>query len=194
MNFTPEIKAQYEHLFSTCQLKLQRMDDVDNIINRILPNQTRYETIGNPLGIPWFFIAVIHNLESSLRFDRHFHNGDPLTKRTVRVPAGRPVAGHPPFTFEESAADALTLQKLAGKPSWSLGRMLFRLEKYNGFGYRNKGINSPYLWSFSNQYERGKFVADGKFSFSAVSAQCGGATILKRLEERGIIGIPVDEL
>jgi hypothetical protein len=34
----------------------------------------------------------------------------------------------------------------------------------NGFGYRAHGINSPYLWSYSNQYHAGKFVSDGVYS------------------------------
>ena len=191
MKFTPERKTEYEQLFKTCQIRPERLGAVDAIINRILPHRDRYQAIGASLHIPWYFIAVIHSLETGLRFDRHLHNGDPLTARTIHVPKGRPLAGHPPFTFEESAIDALKLEGLDTKPSWPFARMLFRLEQYNGFGYRVRGINSPYLWSFSNQYTKGKFVADGKFSSTAVSAQCGGATLFKRMEEQGIIAIPV---
>jgi lysozyme family protein len=43
------------------------------------------------------------------------------------------------------------------------------------------------LWSFSNQYERGKFVADGKFSSTAKSQQCGAAVMLKLLADAGDI-------
>ena len=194
MIFTPEVKTEYEALFATGQINPSRVTAVDAIITRVLANRAVYEAIGDPLNhIPWYFIAAIHNLETGLRFDRHFHNGDPLTARTVRVPAGKPASGTPPFTFEESAIDALTEKGFHQKPAWPLAKMLFRMERYNGFGYRNKGINTPYLWSFSNQYTRGKFVADGKFSLTAVSAQCGGATLLKRLEDRGLISIPLTE-
>ena len=43
---------------------------------------------------------------------------------------------------------------------------LYELERYNGFGYRDRRpqVLSPYLWSFSNHYSRGKYVADGRFS------------------------------
>lgn len=194
MQFTPEVKAEYETLFATCQIKPTRLTAMDAIITRVLANRPRYEAIGDPLQhIPWYFIAALHNLETSLRFDRHFHNGDPLTARTVRVPAGKPATGTPPFTFEASAMDALTEKGFHQKPAWPLAKMLFRMERYNGFGYRNKGIHTPYLWSFSNQYTRGKFVADGEFSFTAISAQGGGATLLKRMEERGLIRIPLAE-
>jgi hypothetical protein len=55
------------------------------------------------------------------------------------------------------------------------------MERYNGFGYRAHGINSPYLWSYSPQYHAGKFVSDGVYSPTAVSGQCGAMPIFKSL-------------
>jgi lysozyme family protein len=47
-------------------------------------------------------------------------------------------------------------------------------------GYRRRGIMpTPYLWSYSNLYEKGKFVADGHFDPESVSKQCGTALMLK---------------
>jgi lysozyme family protein len=68
--------------------------------------------------------------------------------------------------------------------------MLYRFEKYNGFGYRRRGIVSPYLWSFSNQYTKGKYIADGKWSSEAVSRQCGAALLVKELVAQGAIAAP----
>ncbi|GGI29466.1 hypothetical protein [Pedobacter mendelii] len=142
--------------------------------------------------IPWYFIACAHYLECSFNFKKHLHNGDPLTAYTVKVPANRPKVGHgPPFTFEESAVDALKLMKLDQISNWNLPTVLRKLEGYNGFGYfKYHSINSPYLWSFSNQYTKGKYVSDGKFDAEAVSKQMGAAVILKRMEERALIYIP----
>ena len=53
------------------------------------------------------------------QFDAHFHNGDPLTDRTKRVPAGRPKEGDPPFTWEQSAEDAIRSTKLDSVPVWT---------------------------------------------------------------------------
>jgi lysozyme family protein len=64
--------------------------------------------------------------------------------------------------------------------------MLFKMEQFNGFGYRVKGINSPYLWSFSNHYSKGKFTRDGFFDPNAVSKQIGAAVLLRRMSERQI--------
>lgn len=142
--------------------------------------------------IPWYIIALIHYLECSSDFTKHLHNGDPLTGYTVRVPAKRPQVGHPPpFTWEESAVDAMEYKKFNKQQSWSLPFILRTLERYNGVGYfKYKRGNTPYLWSYSGHYTKGKYTADGKFSKEAVSAQAGAAVLMKRMEERGLISIP----
>ncbi|QJD96553.1 hypothetical protein HH214_12030 [Mucilaginibacter robiniae] len=142
-------------------------------------------------GVPWYFIACVHYLECSLSFKKHLHNGDPLTGYTVHVPAHRPKVGHaPPFTFEESAVDAIKLMKYDQVTNWSLPFILLKLEGYNGFGYNRKGIRTPYLWSYSNHYTKGKYVKDGIYDANAVSSQLGAAVILKRMEQRALIHIP----
>jgi len=148
-------------------------------------NKAIYEKVGDPLGIPWWFVAAVHMLESSFNFATHLHNGDPLTARTRHVPKNRPKTGRPKFSWEESAIDALTLQKLGGLKDWSLARALHRWEAYNGFGYRKRRVPSPYLWSFTTVYSKGKFVRDGQFSANAVSKQCGAAALLKALVQLG---------
>jgi lysozyme family protein len=146
---------------------------------------------GSGSGVPWYFIACVHYLECSFSFKKHLHNGDPLTGYTVHVPAHRPKVGHaPPFTFEESAVDAIKLMKYDQVTNWSLPFILLKLEGYNGFGYNRKGIRTPYLWSFSNHYTKGKYVKDGVYDANAISSQLGAAVILKRMEQRALITIP----
>jgi lysozyme family protein len=59
--------------------------------------------------------------------------------------------------------------------------MLYRFEANNGFGYRKRSVATPYLWSYSDHYDKGKFVADGKYNPDAVSKQVGAAILLKEL-------------
>jgi lysozyme family protein len=141
------------------------------------------------LGCCWYFVAVVHALEASCNFKCHLHNGDALTARTVQEPPNRPVSGSPPFAWEASATDALAMKKLDQIRDWSVPRMLYQLEAYNGFGYRirHPEVLTPYLWSFSVHYTRGKYVADGTFSATAMSKQCGSAVLLRRLAELGAI-------
>ena len=39
--------------------------------------------------MPWYVIAVIHNMECGLDFTEHLHNGDPLARRTINDPPKR---------------------------------------------------------------------------------------------------------
>jgi lysozyme family protein/peptidoglycan hydrolase-like protein with peptidoglycan-binding domain len=187
MNFTKTLSGEYGQLWSTCAVRSRRAATVDAVVDRIVQSKARYAKAGRPAGVPWQVVGIIHMLESGGNFQAHLHNGDPLTARTVRVPAGRPASGKPPFTWEGSAADALALQGLDGWKDWSPPGSLYVFERYNGFGYRSRGVPSPYLWSFSNHYSKGKFVADGRFSATAVSEQCGAAVLLHRLVERELV-------
>ncbi len=184
------LKSEYEELFESAVVRPERIQLVDQTLSKILSLKTVYQAIMLPTGIPWQFVGIIHSLEASLSLTKHLHNGDPLTGYTVQVPKGRPKVGHePPFTFAESAVDALTMHNLDSLNSWTLPEMLYRLESYNGWGYRNKGVHTPYVWSFTNQYSKGKYVKDGVFSSSAVSQQCGGGALLKRMIEQGVLTI-----
>lgn len=140
-----------------------------------------YQAVERTTGVPAVVIAVIHERESGGRFDRHLHNGDPLTERTYHVPAGRPVSGDPPFSWEESARDALIYENLAGIKGWTVERALFSWETYNGFGYRNRGLRSPYLWGGTNQQQPGKYVADGVFDPRVMDVQLGCAGLFTML-------------
>jgi len=130
-------------------------------------------------------------MESSQSFGKHLHNGDPLTARTVQVPKGFPKTGSPPFTWETSARDALTLKKINAWQDWSVGGLLYKLEEYNGWGYRlhHPHVLSPYLWACSSHYTSGKYVRDGLWDDNAKSKQCGAATLLRRLAEKDLIAL-----
>ena len=68
---------------------------------------------------------------------------------------------------------------------WSIERICFELERFNGWGYRkfHKTTLTPYLWSGTTHYARGKYVADGKWDSTHVSKQTGAMALLKRLME-----------
>ncbi len=189
IQLTDSLRDEYRGLFETCEIRQEHQQQVETLVSRIAQNRDRYSAVGGSLRIPWFFIGLIHQMEASLNFACHLHNGDPLTARTVHVPQGRPTSGQPPFNWEFSAADALRSEGVDKVTNWSLPSLLFQMEKYNGFGYRtgHPDVLSPYLWSFSTHYRSGKFVADGKFDPDAVSRQCGAAVLLRRMAENGHI-------
>lgn len=194
MQLTQALRDEYDSLFNTCNVNPNAATAVERAVDRLAGNSGRYTTVGSGVGIPWYVVAVIHNMESGQSFTTHLHNGDPLTARTVHVPAGRP-PGNPPFTWEDSAVDALRFERFDRWADWSVPGTLFKLEGYNGFGYRTRHpeVLSPYLWSFSNHYTRGKFVADGRWSATATSSQIGAAVLLRRMAERRLIELGTAE-
>ena len=191
-SLTPQLRSEYQNLFDTCQVRPERQNTVEHLASTLIQNKERYRGLEALTDVPWYIIAVIHNMEASQKFNGHLHNGDPLTARTVHVPKGRPPFGNPPFKFEDSAVDALVSEKLDRVEDWTLAGSLFRLEAFNGFGSRAKGIHTPYLWSFSNHYTKGKFVSDGKFDPMAVSQQCGAALLLRRMVDQQAFSFPLN--
>jgi lysozyme family protein len=187
--FTPSLAQEYRRLYAAA-IRPERLAETVRLARRLAePSRAaRYRAVGDRIGVPWFVVAIIHALEAGLDFDRHLHNGDPLSGRTVRAPKGRPLTGTPPFAWEDSAADALTLAGLAAWDDWSVAGVAYVLERYNGFGYRRRSpsVPSPYLWSFTPAYVSGKYVADHVWSDTAVSRQCGGMALLRALGDAGL--------
>jgi lysozyme family protein len=171
------------------KIKPEKMAEVEAAAKKIAKNKPRYEAVSLTLatGMPWWFVAIVHCMEGGGKFTRHLHNGDPLTARTVNVPKGRPVLGKAPFSWEESAIDAIQYmegqnkiwRQLKGK--WDLESILKKFEAYNGMGYQKKGLLSPYLYSYTQFYEKGKYAFDGKYDPNLVSKQPGVIPLMKAL-------------
>ena len=174
-----ELKPEYAGLWRSMQVRPERTGEVDRIARALLAHKPRYEEVARTTGVPWSVIAVLHQRESDADFRTYLGNGEPLNRKTRIVPAGRG-----PFpTWEAGAIDALQYDGLDKVREWTPERACYEIEKFNGFGYRNKQINSPYLWSYSNIYSSGKYVSDGQFSSSTVDEQCGAMPVLKRIME-----------
>lgn len=144
--------------------------------------KARYISVQDKTGVPWYMIALIHERESDQDWHTHLHNGDSLQHFTHHVPAGRPIVGHgPPFSWEESAIDALRYQGLHKIVDWRLEKIAYYLEEYNGWGYFAHHVPSAYLWAGSNVYAAGKYTGDGKWSANAVDIQPGCMPLLKAM-------------
>lgn len=184
------IEAEYQATFERMQPDPMQAGSIAKVHRRVVSGRETYENVEAATAVPWFFVGIVHGLEGGFDFSRHLHNGDPLTARTVRLPKGRPVLGEPPFSWSESAVDALHGHALQRVEDWTLSRILFELERFNGFGYRQRGLTTPYLWSGSDQYRAGKYVRDGVFDAAAVSRQIGGAVVMQAMIAAGDISAP----
>ncbi len=179
------LAQEYRDLFKNSTILPQHKKEIDSIANAITRNQSRYTPITIITKVPEHVIGLIHSMECNLDFSRHLHNGDPLSSRTINEPVGRPVSGNPPFTFEESAIDALNYEDLSDTTNWTPEFIAWFSERLNGFGYRkyHPEVKSPYLWSFTDVYTKGIYVSDGHFDPDFVSNQPGTMAIWKELTQ-----------
>jgi hypothetical protein len=94
--------------------------------------------------------------------------------------------GRGPFkSWEEAAYDALVNcpPYASRNKDWTPGGLLTLLEGYNGFGYAARGLPSPYIWSGTDQYKSGKYVADHVFDPNVVDKQLGCAGVLLAMQQ-----------
>lgn len=161
--------------------KITRDSEVAAAAKRLVAAKPRYQAVEAKTGVPWFVIAVIHERESSQNFGRSLAQGDPWNEVSTHVPKGR----GPFASWEAAAIDALVNcgPYAARNRDWSIGGTLALLERYNGLGYANRGLPSPYIWSGTDQYVKGKYVADGQFDPNVVDKQLGCAGLIIAMQK-----------
>jgi lysozyme family protein len=175
----PSVPYATEYLarWKTMQIEPECASEVQRIARKLIGFIARYHTVEAKTGVPWYVIAVLHERESGCDFDTYLGNGNPLHRKTTDVPRGR----GPFSSWEAGAIDALHYDGLDQVKTWPIERIAYECERYNGFGYRSHGVPSAYLWSFSNIYQGGKYVADGVWSSSAQDKQCGTMPMLRAM-------------
>lgn len=183
--------ARNAALWEKARVLDSRAIEVNRVAARLIgpAAKLRYQAIEAATGVPWFVIAVIHEREADQNFDCSLAQGDPLDRPSRHVPRGRgPFLNHPSDppgqdAFFRGALDALeNCPPYASKwKDWTVGGALTLLELYNGTGYETHGENTPYDWGATDQEERGKYVADGRFDPSTWDTQIGCAAMLKAM-------------
>ena len=154
----------------------QELEQLEKIFEE---NKDKYEEVAEATGMPAELICAIHYRESSNDFSTYLHNGEPLGQTTTLEPPGIY------FTdWTEAAIDAINREKSKVDTSdGSIESYLRYAEAYNGDGYRNRGIASPYVWAGTTKYTGGLFVSDRNFSASTYDKRLGVAVIMKHLME-----------
>lgn len=170
--------ARYQKLWDTCEVVETKHLDVYNIVSRLMPEKQVYDKIEEETLVPWWVTLCIHHKECSGSFDKHLHNGDSLNAKTIRHPPGRP-QGPGPFTFIDSAVDALMMKEDRFPEKWTIADSLQFLERWNGMGYSHRNMNSPYLWAFTNHEQPGLYVKDHVFDEKARSKNPGCVAMIK---------------
>lgn len=162
-----------------------------NAKSRYVGVQEKLRSLGK-YPIPWWFVAIVSEREygGPPHWNKQLGQGDPLDHVSTHDPEGRgPFLAHPSDStpgndaWTRGCLDALIdCGPYASRwTDWSIGGVLTLLEEYNGLGYANMGVPSAYVWSGSDQYVSGKYVADHVYRASAVDVQEGCAPLLARM-------------
>lgn len=176
---TENLVTLNQHRWDACHISPADGPTFKSVADRLTAPAAvaRYKAVEARTGVPWWFIAVVHEREASQNWNLSLAQGDPWNRKSTHVPANRG-----PFkSWEDAAYDALVNcpPYASRNKDWTAGGALAMLEKYNGLGYYRMGIPSPYIWAGTDQYTKGKYVADGKFDRDAVDQQLGCAGLLR---------------
>jgi len=145
------------------------------IVERLERSEEMYRKVEGATGVCWMLIACIHYRECSGSFKRSLKDGRELKpKEDWELDAIR------------SLSDWMKKMHYKGRPD-SMGAMLEFAEKWNGTGYSKLGRTSPYVWSGTPSYVRGKFVSDKKLDPNKVDEQWGVQPLLKLLWARHVV-------
>lgn len=143
-----------------------------------IAHKSIYQHVENRTGVEWPHVALLHRRESSADFQTYLGNGQSLAHKTTEVPAGRgPFIG--PDAFYNGCIDALALDHLDRVvPPWTIEKILFYCEEFNGEGYNNHGLPSPYIWGLTNIQVIGKYTRDHFIDHTVWDTQPGCAPLL----------------
>ena len=134
--------------------------------------------------MPAPLIAAIHYRESSSNFNTYLHQGDPLGRPAVHHPANIPIF----HRWEDAAVHALEskswLRDQLGMNASTddLRSIATYAEAYNGLGYFNRGLTSPYVYAGTNLYGGGRYVADGVFDSNSWDRRPGVVSLVQLTE------------
>jgi len=179
---TPEVTEEptFEDKFGfSMNLSEEQEYSLEKFVENWEENKSRYEDVEKKTGKPAELVAALHWREAGGDFDKCLQDGTDLGK-PVQAPASKDKVF---YTFEDSAEDVLNIDyfKNIEVTEGDFDSYLYFAEAYNGFGYRNKGLPSPYIWAGTNNYTSGKYAEDGKLDTDYVDKQPGVAVLLSSI-------------
>lgn len=158
------------------QMSQTQLNSVQLFQAHYAQNQARYQAVSARTNMPAELIAALHWRESTGDFNTYLHQGDRLGRPAVNEPRNIPIF----YEWEEAAVHALQMKDFVRQDigidaeTRHFAALATYAETYNGLGYHlYQGMESPYVYAGTNEYNRGKYVADGSFSSWHVDEQPG---------------------
>src|SRR5258708_27281051 len=116
-----QLKKDNLQRWNDCHIPAEKGPVFKQVAERLsaAPAFSRYKAVEKLTGVPWWFIAVVHEREGAQKWDTFLGNGQSLSRKTTIIPKGRG-----PFnTWEDGAVDALMNcpPHAAKNKDWSIG-------------------------------------------------------------------------
>lgn len=191
------LEAVNAHRWSVMHLAAQRLASFHSTAVRLCDPvaKARYQGVSDRLSelklqpVPWWFIAIVSEREygGPPHWDKQLGQGDSLARPSVHEPRGMgPYLSHPGDitpgfdAWTRCCVDVLenSAPHAAKWTNWGVGGVMTLFEEYNGLGYAARGVPSAYVWSGTDQYHSGKYVADHVYRDGVIDVQEGCAPIL----------------
>jgi len=169
-------------------------------------HRDEWAEVAGKTGVPRLWGLASFERESGSDYSRSPAQGDRWDRVSVNVPRGlgpyrcwgdacvaayridrldevAGSAGVPPASAAITG-EAAASENAGGTPAlpgWTWPRACYEGELFNGFGPRAHGRHTGYLWSWTNIYTGGKYVADGKWDPDTQDQQCGMVPMMAAL-------------
>lgn len=174
----PQLQPEYDRLLAT--MRVTRPDAVVRAADKVIRNFDRYGDASVETLVPSPFVGTLDLRESDCDPRAALGQGDPWNQVSTHVPRGN----GPWRSWKDAAVFYINHDHLNDiTVPWSMAYACWKGEIWNGFGPRNHGIFTGYLWAGTNHYTRGKYVADSVWDPGHVDEQLGIIPVILRIAE-----------
>jgi lysozyme family protein len=175
-----QLKPEYTSLLA--HMQITKVAAIDATAKRLIKfiDGGNYKAGCDLTGVPQIVAAASFEREASSNFKLNPAQGWPLNSRSKDVPYNGPFGS---WTAAQLAAYKIDGLDQIGAPNWSWERACYEEELFNGFGYRNHGVPSPYLFGGTNIQKPGKYDADSKYDPNEMDTQLGVIPMMLRMVE-----------
>lgn len=151
-------------IWAAMQIDPARRPAIEKIARRIVSGRAQYDVISRASHVPWFVVGIIHALDGELRWNAEWEATAAANRFKARLPRSR-------WNSIEDIASAL--------------------EEWDGLGYRQRGVHSPYLWGWTTAHIAGRIVGDGVFLPGAEAEAPGAMAVLRAMVEIDPLGVDI---
>lgn len=179
------LKANYVALAAHATIVPAREHELSVACERLIKDKEIYRRVENVTEVPAAALMALAEREMQGNLHCYFGNGQRLTMRTTIVPIGRGPFPDTPDGFVKGCLDAIHLdgldQVVRKYGRWTLPLFCYESESWNGWGYRARGIPSPYVFGATTVQRPGKFPRDHVFDPNMIDPQLGTLAIVEEL-------------